>query len=46
MGNAATLPYSNGQVALTLTESPIYVVSSNAATMKANVTVPAGYVGQ
>lgn len=46
MGNAATLPFSNGQVALTLTESPIYVVSSNASTMKANVTVPAGYVGQ
>jgi hypothetical protein len=46
MGNAATLPYSNGQIALALTESPIYVVSSNASTMKANVTVPAGYVGQ
>ncbi|RDU96134.1 hypothetical protein DWV00_25325 [Trinickia dinghuensis] len=46
MGNAATLPYRNGQVALTLSESPIYVVSTNASAMKANVTVPAGYVGQ
>ncbi|WP_242538478.1 hypothetical protein [Trinickia acidisoli] len=46
MGNAASLPYSNGQIALTLTESPIYVVSTNASVMKANVTVPSGYVRQ
>ncbi|MGN6318974.1 hypothetical protein [Trinickia sp.] len=46
MGNAAQFPYSDGQVKLTLTESPIYVVSTNASAMKANVTVPAGYVGQ
>lgn len=45
MGNAATVPYTNGQVALTLTESPIHVVSVNAAVMKANATVPAGYTG-
>jgi len=44
MGNASTLPYSNGQVALTLTESPIYVVSANASVMQANVTTPTGYV--
>ncbi|WP_374193454.1 hypothetical protein [Trinickia mobilis] len=43
MGNAWTLPYSDGQVTLTLTESPIYVVSANAAAMRAHVTAPAGY---
>ena len=44
MGNAAQLPYSDGRIALKLTESPIYVVSTNASVMKGNVTVPAGYV--
>jgi hypothetical protein len=38
--------YSNGQVALTLTESPQYVVSTNASVMQANVTTPTGYTGQ
>jgi hypothetical protein len=46
MGNASTLPYSDGQVALTLTETPLYVVSTNAPVMRANVTAPAGYVAQ
>ena len=46
MGNPTVRPYSNGQIALTLTESPIYVVSTNASVMKANVTRPTGYVGQ
>jgi hypothetical protein len=46
MGNAAALPYRDGKITLTLSESPIYVVSTNAAVMKANVTAPAGYVGQ
>ncbi|TKC91248.1 hypothetical protein FAZ69_07300 [Trinickia terrae] len=45
MGNAASVPYSNGQVSLTLTESPLYVVSANASAMQANVTTPVGYVG-
>ncbi|MEA3122306.1 MAG: hypothetical protein QOH33_1884 [Paraburkholderia sp.] len=44
MGNAATLPYSNGRVALTLSESPIYVVSTNASAIKSHLTAPAGYV--
>ncbi|MGN6229938.1 MAG: hypothetical protein ACTHNZ_02085 [Trinickia sp.] len=46
MGNAATLPYRDGRIELTLSESPIYVVSTNASVMKAHVTAPAGYVGQ
>jgi hypothetical protein len=46
MGNTTSVPYTNGVANLTLTESPIYVVSSNAAVMKANVTAPLGYTGQ
>jgi hypothetical protein len=46
MGNASKQSYSNGVVSLKLTESPIYVVSSNASIMKANTTVPVGYTGQ
>ncbi|PPK45412.1 hypothetical protein B0G57_105118 [Trinickia symbiotica] len=46
MGNAATMPYTNGHIALTLSESPIYVVSTNASAMKSHVTAPAGYVTQ
>jgi hypothetical protein len=46
MGNASTVPYVNGAVALKLTESPIYVVSSNANVIESNVTVPVGYTGQ
>lgn len=46
MGNASIVPYTNGVVNLKLTESPIYVVSSNATVIKANVTVPVGYTGQ
>jgi hypothetical protein len=46
MGNAKSMPYSNGSVALTLTEAPLYVVSDNADAMRANVTKPVGYVGQ
>lgn len=46
MGNPSRLPYRNGRVVLTLTESPIYVVSPNTQAIKASVTPPAGYVGQ
>ncbi|HTI18820.1 MAG TPA: hypothetical protein VL598_14265 [Trinickia sp.] len=46
MGNAATLPYSNGRAELTLSESPIYVVSANAAVMKSHVSAPAGYIAR
>ena len=44
MGNPSSVPYENGVVTLALTETPVYVVSSNAAVMKANVTTPEGYV--
>jgi len=44
MGNPSSVPYENGYATLALTETPVYVVSSNAAVMKANVTTPAGYV--
>jgi hypothetical protein len=46
MGNPSSVAYSNGVVNLTLTESPIYVVSSNASVMQSNVTAPVGYTGQ
>ncbi|WP_241269797.1 hypothetical protein [Caballeronia sp. M1242] len=46
MGNASTMPYSDGRIALKLTEAPVYVVSTNADLMRANVTKPVGYVGQ
>ncbi|WP_109482949.1 hypothetical protein [Paraburkholderia sp. C35] len=44
MGNPSSVPYEDGYVSLALTETPVYVVSSNVAVMKANVTTPAGYV--
>jgi hypothetical protein len=46
MGNPSSQPYTNGVAALTLTEAPIYVISTNASVAKANVTTPAGYVAQ
>lgn len=45
MGNASTANYSNGTLALTLTESPVYVVSNNASVARSNATVPVGYAG-
>ncbi|MBB2927510.1 hypothetical protein [Paraburkholderia silvatlantica] len=44
MGNPTTKSYSNGKVALSLTESPVYVISQNATVASANATLPAGYV--
>ena len=46
MGNPSSLAYRNGIAALTLSETPIYVISTNAALARANVTTPAGYVAQ
>ncbi|RDV00210.1 hypothetical protein DWV00_06980 [Trinickia dinghuensis] len=46
MGNATRVPFTEGVAKLSLTASPIYVVSSNAKLMKSNVTAPIGYVGQ
>ena len=45
-GNASTVPYTNGQVTLTLTEMPQYIVSNNATVAQSNSTVPLGYTGQ
>ena len=46
MGNPSTVNYTNGVVTLTLSETPIYVLSSNAVVIRANVTAPVGYTGQ
>ncbi len=43
MGNPSAAPVLGGQVTLSLGEAPVYVISTDAATMKANVTVPEGY---
>jgi hypothetical protein len=43
MGNATTMPYNNGRITLTLSESPVYVVSTNASAIKSHLTTPAGY---
>ena len=45
-GWAKPIGYANGVVNLTLTESPIYVVSKNASVMTSQVTAPIGYTGQ
>ncbi|WGS50559.1 hypothetical protein LFL96_03350 [Paraburkholderia sp. D15] len=45
MGNASTASYSNGVLTIQLTESPVYVVSGNAAVAQSHSTVPVGYVG-
>jgi hypothetical protein len=45
MGNASSANYSNGVLALNLTESPVYVVSGNAVVAKGNAVAPVGYVG-
>ncbi|WP_321907957.1 MULTISPECIES: hypothetical protein [unclassified Paraburkholderia] len=44
MGNPTTMSYTNGQLSLNLTESPVYVVSQNASVASANATLPTGYV--
>jgi hypothetical protein len=44
MGNPSTMTYTNGMLTLNLTETPVYVISTNAAVAKANATTPAGYV--
>jgi hypothetical protein len=43
MGNPTTMTYNDGMLPLRLTESPVYVVSDNAAVVKANAITPAGY---
>ncbi|MBN3763895.1 hypothetical protein G3O01_23995 [Burkholderia sp. Ac-20365] len=46
MGNPVSVAYMNGVVNLTLTESPIYVVSTNANVFSGKYTGPVGYTGQ
>ncbi len=43
MGEASTQSYSNGILQLTLTEMPVYVLSSNIAAISAEVRAPEGY---
>ncbi|GJH36654.1 hypothetical protein CBA19CS91_27875 [Paraburkholderia hospita] len=46
MGNPVSVAYANGVVNLTLTESPIYVVSTNVNAFSGKYTAPVGYAGQ
>ncbi len=43
MGNPASVAYRDGKLALRLGAAPVYVVSSNAALVRANVIKPVGY---
>ncbi|SAK54962.1 hypothetical protein [Caballeronia ptereochthonis] len=45
MGNVSSVPYTNGAITLKLTESPQYIVSTNADVAKNNATKPQGYTG-
>jgi hypothetical protein len=45
MGNVSNVSYTNGTLTLKLTESPQYVVSTNATVAKNNATTPVGYTG-
>jgi hypothetical protein len=44
MGNPSTMSYRDGMLALSLTESPVYVVSNNVAVVKGNASAPLGYL--
>jgi hypothetical protein len=44
MGNPTTKSYTNGKLTLSLTESPVYVISQNASVSSSNSTLPTGYV--
>jgi hypothetical protein len=46
MGNPVSVAYANGVVNLTLTESPVYVVSTNVNAFSGKYTAPVGYAGQ
>jgi hypothetical protein len=43
MGNPSNVAYSNGLVSLTLSEMPIYMLSSHAAVMQSQTRAPEGY---
>ena len=43
MGNPQTVDYSNGVVKVTISEMPIYVLSSNVSAAKSHVRAPEGY---
>jgi hypothetical protein len=43
MGNPTNVQYSNGVLALTLSEMPTYVISANIAALKPQLRAPVGY---
>ena len=43
MGNPKTASYSNGLLKVTLSEMPVYVLSTDIAVSKAHLRAPHGY---
>ena len=43
MGNTSRVPYTDGKLALTVSEMPIYVISRNIDTLKSRLRAPEGY---
>jgi hypothetical protein len=43
MGNPRVVEYSNGVAQMTISEMPVYVLSSNVSAAKSLLRAPAGY---
>ena len=43
MGNAKSMAYTNGQLPITLSEMPQYVLAANLAVLHPNLRAPDGY---
>jgi hypothetical protein len=46
MGNPKSVQYTNGTLQLTLSEMPIYVMSSNVSALQTQTRAPEGYSTQ
>jgi hypothetical protein len=46
MGNPKSVQYTNGILALTLSEMPLYVMSTNVSVLQAQTRAPEGYSTQ
>jgi hypothetical protein len=46
MGNAKSAPYTNGVLQVTLSEMPVYVMSSNVSVLESQTRAPEGYSTQ
>ena len=46
MGNPTNAQYADGNLQLTLSEMPIYVLSSNISALQPQLRAPEGYIAQ